>query len=344
MGFHKDMAYWTESKWAVISSSANQSQRLEQRLPFALIGAGTHCDLQLPVQDGLKTAYFACCFDDRIEVWPLCAIAFPVWGVIPSEIEVLLGHLRLRFERTGRPGGSNEGANNTNEEGAIENANSFASDVELTMAWNQKSVTKKIARTVTILGSQHPSVWRTHGRGMQACDHAIICTQNRVWLVDLQPAPQPGLPRSAYELLPNQQYYQIGDMRFSLGPATTESQPSLARRRHQLSVSQAAARSQVAVGHDTAEQKSTTAAGMTTTGVESGPAVTTAEQVIATNAPATNTASRAGLDCPETFTSHLTGRLVSINHSRFTRAKLLKIAASSVTFVAVIVFLTWLFR
>ncbi len=337
------MAYWTESGWTVFACAVNDNLQFKQGLPFALIGSGAHCHLRLPVQDDLETAYFACNFNDRIEVWPLCAIAFPAWGIIPQDVEVLLGQYRLRFEKSLSPRHDRSGWNLHPDQVSINALSALQSDVELTMVWGQKSVTKKIARSVTIIGSQHPSVWRTRGRGMLACDHAIVCVQNRIWLVDLHPFEKSLKNPSIFELKANGEYYQIGDMRLSLGPANRECEASLARRSQR----------QAQLNKATAGRRNGRPA---TTSVEMSPVLATAgtgSLVVPTTVPPgsgkpTGTVPTVnvleGLDCPEMLTSRVTGRLVSINQSRFTRGKLMRVAASAVTFVAAIIFLFWLFR
>lgn len=358
-----DMVYWTDGGWTVFACAANDNLQFKQGLPFALIGSGAHCHLRLPVQDDLDTAYFACNFDDRIEIWPLCAVAFPAWGMIPPEVEVLLGQYRLRFDKSGSPrhdppGGSlHSGHDSANSPGAM------SSDVELTMAWDQKSVTKKIARSVTIIGSGHPSVWRTRGRGMLACDHAIVCANHRVWLVDLHPPSKSLVSPAVSELTANREYYQVGDMRLSLGPATVECKASIARRKRlqaQLDLATACTPS----GADRTKPVEMTPALVSTTTdcsltPKSGasairkPAATVPTETVSTEpipiesvpvetVPAASVLD--GLDCPEMLTSRLTGRLVSINQSRFMWGKLMRTTVSAVTFAAAIVFLFWLFR
>ncbi len=316
------MTYWTESGWTVFANSVHENLQFKQSLPFALIGSGAHCHVRLPVQDGLDTAYFACNFDDRIELWPLCAIAFPVWGVIPQEIEVLLGQFRLRCEKSIHCSGT-----------------SSPIDVELTMSWGQKTVTKAIARPVTIFGSQHPSVWRTRGRQMLPCDHAIVCVENRIWLVDLHPPERSFKNPPIYELTANGQYYQIGDMRLSRGKGNVECHRSIARRRHLPSDSGAPTTEPANDAKSSVSLEMTAIAEQATSGSATANHFTDDAVVAKVQANAVD-----GLICPEMLTTRLTGRLVSINQSRFTHARLIRISASLVTFVAAIAFLFWLFR
>lgn len=340
------MAYWTESSWTVFASSAKENLQFKQELPFALIGSDVHCHPRLPIQDDLKTAYLACNFDDRIEIWPLCAIAFPAWGIIPPLVEVLVGQYRLRFEKCAKTSDPRAAWSQPADAALISLATPVVSGVELTMAWEHKSVTKAIARSVTILGSQHPSVWRTRGRRMLPCDHAIICDRGRVWLLDLHPLEKRLKNPAVYELLTDGTYYQVGDMRLSRGPASVECDASVARHTHRQS----------RIGCPAVDHQ----AGPSSTILTSAPpgscqATCVGPGLLAQSRPSAFGVGNAvgsavsqgvleGLDCPEMLTSRLTGRLVSINHSRFTRGKLIRVAASAVTFFVASIFLVWLFQ
>lgn len=363
MEHYGNMVYWTEGGWTVFACAANDNLQFKQGLPFALIGSGAHCHLRLPVQDGLDTAYFACNFDDRIEIWPLCAIAFPAWGMIPPDVEVLLGQYRLRFEKSPSPRHDPPGWSPHSGHDSTGSPGAMSSDIELTMAWDQKSVTKKIARSVTIIGSGHPSVWRTRGRGMLACDHAIVCANDRVWLVDLHPPSKSLDNPPVSELTANREYYQVGDMRFSLGTATVECKASIARRKRlqaQLDFATACrangadrtksaemtpTRASMATNSPLAPKSGASAIRKPAAMVPTDPVPTEtlrAETVPTVTAPAASV--HDGLDCPEMLTSRLTGRLVSINQSRFLWGKLMRTTVSAITFAAAIVFLFWLFR
>ncbi|TWU19435.1 hypothetical protein [Allorhodopirellula heiligendammensis] len=352
------MTFWTESEWRVFASTAKENLQFEQELPFALIGSGTHCHPRLPVQAELETAYFACSFDDRIELWPLCAVAFPAWGIIPCDVEVLLGHYRLRFEKHPKPSLERAGSNSPQDTSLIPGPGQIPGDMRLTMAWEQKSVTKPIARAVTILGSQHPSVWRTRGRQMLPCDHALVCANHRLWLVDLHP-PENSMKNSAvFELLANQEYYQVGDMRLSLGPASVECEASVTRRKRLQSRADASETSKSHGSSASTSVKTLPAAERVTreraiperVATEGGGSAEDYERTDAKSMVLSNTAATSptpvleGFDCPEMLTSRLTGRLVSINQSRFTRAKSLRVGASAITFAAAIAFLVWLFQ
>lgn len=345
------MNYWTESSWTVFASSAKESLQFKQKLPFALIGSGPHCHVRLPVQEDLRTVYLACNFDDRIEIWPLCATAFPAWGIIPPVVEVLVGQYRLRFEKNSISSDQRVIGGGPPDKSLLNSASFAAGDVELTMSWGEKSVKKVIARSVTILGSHHPSVWRTRGRKMRPCDHALVCERGRVWLIDLNPKQRRLENPAIHELLKNGEYYQVGDMRLSRGTATVECEASVRGTRERQSH----------VGCACIDQP----AGVKSTSVaEKQPAVMSVMSLMhrhlaltrqsscetsigptsAQRSPSNTHGVLEGLDCPEMLTSRLTGRLVSINHSRFTRVKSIRMAASAVTFVAASIFLIWLFR
>lgn len=339
------MAYWTESSWTVFASSAEECLQFKQKLPFALIGSDVHCHPRLPVHE-LKTAYFACNFDDRIEIWPLCAIAFPAWGTIPSIAQVPIGQYRLRFEKCRKTGDPPLPWNLRADAALLAFINPVVSEVELTMAWKNKSVTKAITRSVTILGSQHPSMWRTGGLGMRPCDHAIVCERGRVWLVDLDPSKKRLENPAVYEILANGEYYQVGEMRLSRGPASTQCAVSVAR--HQQPQSRIA---RPVLRQQPVSSSSTVAATQRVSCVAKFAALyRSAAQPPSARLLGNVCGSSVshgvleGFDCPEVFTSRLTGRMVSINQNRFTRVKLIRVGASAFTFVAASIFLVWLFQ
>lgn len=302
------------------------------------------------MQEDLKTAYLACNFDDRIEIWPLCATAFPAWGIIPATVEVLVGHFRLRFEKQTKNADERGSGRLEADSSLSAQASPIASDVELTLAWEEQSVTKVIARSVTILGSQHPSVWRTRGRQMRPCDHAIVCEGNRVWLVDLNPLKNRLKNPAVYELLKNGEYYQVGDMRLSLGPAKVECKASIEFRRERQPQAIYASPLHQGGSKSAIMVETLPMAKMLISFLNRQQAI---RQLVCLAIQAKNrylggppnTLGVLGdAECPEMLTSRLTGRLMSISQSRFTRGKLTRITTSAVTFVAAIIFLLWLFH
>ncbi|WP_144059627.1 hypothetical protein [Rhodopirellula sallentina] len=113
----------------------------------------------------------------------------------------------------------------------------------MTLSWGEIVTKRKLLRSVTILGEGHPSILRARGRGLRRCDHAIICVGDRVWIVDLnrenalavkEPGSKGGwdTSESVCELKSDGLYYQIGDMKISIGDARSESEQSVKRRRY----------------------------------------------------------------------------------------------------------------
>ncbi|WP_160167294.1 hypothetical protein [Rhodopirellula sp. SWK7] len=268
---------------------------------------------------------------------------------------------------------------------------------------------RKILRSVTILGEDHPSILRARGRGMRRCDHAIVCQFDRVWLVDLNPSRRTHLADaasannecanvSAYELKADGLYYQIGDMRISIGPADAECPQSINRRRTLLDL-QLTESPELPAYHAANELSSFTPPDSTNPRSllnpepdarlatdpdavwEREPKAATGTMTPASESVAAQTANAGrkpaqgerltlsrtksierrtelthvaddpvlegemaieGFDCPEMLTSHLTGRLVSIKKSRFTREKMLHSYAIALIFAFATSFLIWL--
>ncbi len=150
---------------------------VELERPYALIGSHRCCDIQIGGSSSIPpVAYFVCCLPDSVEVWPTAAIAFPRWGAIRPDVELLVGQSRITVHHP------NVDLNNTAQL-------PFLSDsiIDTSMTWPGKSITKSFRRPVTIVGDTHPSVLRLHGRGMHKCHFAAVTSGETLWMVNISP-------------------------------------------------------------------------------------------------------------------------------------------------------------
>ncbi|WP_040768954.1 hypothetical protein, partial [Novipirellula maiorica] len=149
--------------------------------------------------------YLACSFVDGIEVWPLCAISFPQWGVLSLEDELLIGRTAFTFSHAGngQPQRSSSvvaasaAANRFDHDGRVssdsflDGGNFGGSERQkrypnVVLSMDGQTRTKRLRRRVTILGSRHPSTFRVHGLRLSPFDHAIVTVDDSVWLIDLK--------------------------------------------------------------------------------------------------------------------------------------------------------------
>ncbi|MFG0254084.1 MAG: hypothetical protein ACF787_03145 [Rhodopirellula sp. JB053] len=160
-----------------------------------------------------------------------------------EDTEVLLGQHRLRFAHLDDTASGQEMVDSGKSVARIDRNGLQGCGAELTLSWGDIVTKRKLLRSVTILGEGHPSILRARGRGLRRCDHAIICVDNRIWIVDLnrenalavnEPGSKGGWDTSdsVCELKSDGLYYQIGDMKISIGDARSESEQSIKRRRY----------------------------------------------------------------------------------------------------------------
>ncbi len=213
------MKYWHSPRWKISYSKGAAQNCIEPSLPFALIGSHEACTLALREPRLPSAVYLACSFDDGIEIWPLCAISFPRWGVFPQQDELLIGRSAITFiqeDEDQPPDSSSAESDSSIDHGNINVTEQQQRYPKVVLTMDGESRTKTLRRRVTILGSRHPCTFRVHGLRLSPYDHAIVTVDDSVWLIDLK-CPE-GMTQEKWvtQLVPNGEAVAIGNMQVQL--------------------------------------------------------------------------------------------------------------------------------
>ncbi|PAY16625.1 hypothetical protein CKO51_25980 [Rhodopirellula sp. SM50] len=211
------MHYWPSTRWSFSSRRKNDESWIELPLPFALIGAHDRCQVHVEYKRLPAVVYFAVVCGSRVEVWPLCGIAFPIWGRIKSDTQLLVGKHRLSLMSDADPNWTSPtvAAERTAEETEAighHSTDAAPADAALVMDWGTGEQTRRLSRQVTILGEGHPSSMRMHGLGLRVCELGIVCVGKRVWAVQLNPDSLPDGDPMVRELVPGGESIWIGNV------------------------------------------------------------------------------------------------------------------------------------
>jgi hypothetical protein len=170
---------------------AGEERWCELPQPFALIGSDPRCDIVIAENRLPPVVYLAVLRGERIELWPLCAIAFPVWGPIKGKPQVMVGKAKLRFVREGEPDwpatAQNRPGDAINEVEALR-LETPGPNASLAMDWGTGTQLKPLNRPVSILGEGHPSLIRLHGVGLRTCELGLVCVGTKIWVIQLNPS------------------------------------------------------------------------------------------------------------------------------------------------------------
>lgn len=90
--------FWQWKGWSVQVKSDQQNKTLRQRRPFALVGSHHCCHLRVSSRSVPAIAYFLCCFDDRVEAWPLPNHGEKTAKIICTEQPFSVGPCELSFQ------------------------------------------------------------------------------------------------------------------------------------------------------------------------------------------------------------------------------------------------------
>ena len=144
--------------------------------PYGLIGSHSQCNVRIRTSDSPRAIYAAFSFPDRIEVWPLGPVAFPVWGTIGPQEEISIGSTRVKVDHQQQ------------DQSVAGKDFSFTAKrhrFKIIASENDRSIV--LERQVNILGGAHPSTIRIHGAGLAACQIAVVAFDQGCWLVPLDP-------------------------------------------------------------------------------------------------------------------------------------------------------------
>jgi hypothetical protein len=175
-------------------SQGGATQWLSPSLPFATIGSGERATARVTDSRIPAVAYLICAFVDSIEIWPLCAIAFPRWGVMRSGDSLRVGKAEITFYHS-----HDEPTRDSPRDKSIapstmpiRHDKPFSAisghppnPTRIVICCFGMCRYKTLRRRVTIMGEDHPSTLRLYGFGLTACSHAIIAVNGSVWLMDL---------------------------------------------------------------------------------------------------------------------------------------------------------------
>ncbi|MCP4885119.1 MAG: hypothetical protein GY904_00680 [Planctomycetaceae bacterium] len=354
------MNYWPAARWKIAIIEQGIERWIEPELPYALIGSHPCCTIQIAEPRVSPYVYFACCFADSVEVWPLCPIAFPRWGVTLPENSLAVGRKRISLFHQSHSlwpdiadrGGSTERKDTT--PGLAQGVRR-----EITLDWDGKQRPKTLARRVMILGGEHPSTLRLYGQDLAACDHAIVCVDASVWLINLKPDPEnrdaaklcrPLTSMSAPET--------VGNIKLRLGKVIEP------REQPDSSVSKTGLSSLTAKPSPLQYSEKRTSEDRRSTGSSSKrrkpkgrkpkgrkpkrrkgdqskkkrSSTSTSSRAKDSSKLPSNTASTT----PEALTSKLTDQLVRIDHARFNRRRILIISTITVGFLTALAIVLWI--
>ena len=353
------MDYWPSARWKIAVIEQGIEHWIEPELPFALIGSHPCCTVQINEPRVSPYVYFACCFADSVEVWPLCPIAFPRWGVILPEHSLAVGRKRISLFHQSHSlwhdiadrGGSTE---------RKETSPSPAQGVgrEITLDWDGKQRQKMLARRVMILGGKHPSTLRLYGQGLAPCDHAVVCNGTSVWLVNLTPDLQDSEAERLCRPLNSASTPEIiGDIKVRLGKVIEPSDPSNSSI-SRSGLSSLASKTSLTGSKDRPSQDRRSTKGGTPKSRKADrpkrrkadrPKRRKADRPKKKRAPnfpeekaSSQLPSPANPTTPEALTSSLTDRLVRIDHARFTKRRILIISMISLGFLTALAIVLWI--
>ncbi|WP_068141016.1 eL24 family ribosomal protein [Roseimaritima ulvae] len=142
--------------------------------PFSLIGSHPCCPIQVTGTGMPGIAYFVCCLRNHIEVWPTATIAFPRWGPIRSDSDLLVGQSHIQLCHPSR-----------SLDPSWHPSLLADDEVHTTLTRKKGQIGKRFRRSVTLIGDGHPSVVRVNGWGLEPCHYAAVVQDQTLWVVDL---------------------------------------------------------------------------------------------------------------------------------------------------------------
>lgn len=154
-----------------------------------------------------SVVYLVVACGDRIEVWPTCPLAFPIWGRVSKNHVLLVGKSRIQFYLKDEPKLAVEDEDSLD----ISLEDGFGAGIDLPvdptqtdpirpgrqmilpttaqliLDWGSGPKPKSLNRNVSIIGEDHPSLVRLHRADLYRCDHGVVCYGDDVWLIELHP-------------------------------------------------------------------------------------------------------------------------------------------------------------
>ncbi|MGB0597080.1 MAG: hypothetical protein ACPGLY_10335 [Rubripirellula sp.] len=369
------MKYWPAKRWKIAIIEQGIEQWVEPELPYALIGSHPCCTIQIAEPRVSPFVYFACCFADSVESWPLCPIAFPRWGATLPEHALAVGKKRISLFHQSHSLWSDvvnrgEGPKRSpiQKQTELPEGRMQTPGREITLDWDGKQRPKALARRAMILGSEHPSTLRLYGQGLAPCDHAVICVGDSVWLINLNPdSSERDLAKLCKPLNAGPSYETVGNVKLRLGKIKkasrmhVSSSPALPEASASLSGIFAAGLSFHTSPQNAATPKSAQSPqknrgkepqkrGKHKRGKQKRRkqkrGKSTAASTGTNRSPDVSVPQKrpreTALKTPEALTSQLTDRLVKIDNARFTRRRILTITTIAAGFLVALAIILWI--
>lgn len=201
---------WEAQRWGARVRTKGEERWIDLKKPFTLVGSDPRCDVQIGDSKLPSVVYLVVACGDRIEVWPTCPLAFPIWGRVSKNHVLLVGKCRIQFyfkedqdaDFSFAAGLEDDSADISQDnfehqspDARADNAGGSAASVspeaiptaKLILDWGRGPRHKSLNRNVSIIGEDHPSLIRLHHAELYRCDHGVICFGDDVWLIELHP-------------------------------------------------------------------------------------------------------------------------------------------------------------
>ncbi|WP_147868972.1 hypothetical protein [Stieleria maiorica] len=205
------MNLWSAKRWGARVRKRGEETWVDLKQPYALVGSDPRCDIQIGDSKLPPVVYFVVACGDRIEVWPTCPLAYPIWGRVSKNHVLMVGRSRIQFffkdERDidlGQEADLDDDSADVTQDsvlslalqgGSVSEGQDAANPVEqslpsatLILDWGRGPRYKSLNRNVSIIGEDHPSLIRLHNADLERCDQGIVCFGESVWLVELHPS------------------------------------------------------------------------------------------------------------------------------------------------------------
>jgi hypothetical protein len=228
------MDLWSANRWGARIRNKDESHWIDLNRPFALVGSDPRCAVQIGDSRLPAVVYLVVACGDRIEVWPTCPLAFPIWGRVKKNHVLLVGNSRIRFhfkEDDDQPAagasflrpddepepvfgaGILPRSNPEQDDDSVASAPHFSTPMaRLILDWGSGPRHKSLNRNVMIIGEDHPSLIRLHGSELDRCSHGVVCIGHDVWLIDLHPERLAAGEEIIQHLIPGNPSILLGDV------------------------------------------------------------------------------------------------------------------------------------
>lgn len=160
--------FWQWNGWSVQVKSDQQNKTLRQRRPFALVGSHHCCHLRVSSRSVPEIAYFLCCFEDRVEAWPLPNHGEKAGKIICTEQPFSVGPCELSFQ--------------LDTELELPSSPSREFEISIEVLSDRGDLQKSLAQGVHLLSADAHDLKPTLEF---AATHAAINQGGSLWIVDL---------------------------------------------------------------------------------------------------------------------------------------------------------------